>query len=103
MKGLILTLAEDDPDLASRIVTSAKKATLYKNFALDNYEQACMNPHNYGSSGRLNVYQHPHSWSLIIYFVVSTLIKIILYPGYNKLRNRNESSKDTSISKLLQT
>jgi hypothetical protein len=57
MKGLILGLAESDPDLASRIVTSAKKATLYKNFGLNNYEQASMNPHNYGSSGKLNIYR----------------------------------------------
>lgn len=77
MKGLILTLAEDDPDLASRIVASAKKATLYKNFALNNYEQAGMNPHNYGSSGRLNIYQPPHSWSLIKYFIFDQSICVI--------------------------
>jgi hypothetical protein len=59
MKGLILSLADSDPDLASRIVASAKKATLYKNFALNNYEQASMNPHNYANSGRLNVYHRP--------------------------------------------
>lgn len=57
MKGLILSLAESDPDLAARIVASAKKATLYKNFALNSYEQAAMNPHNYTSSGRLNLYR----------------------------------------------
>jgi hypothetical protein len=59
MKALILTLAESDPDLASRIVNSAKKATLYKNYALNNYETASMNPHNYRrSDGRLNIYEH---------------------------------------------
>ncbi len=50
-------MADSDPDLASRIVASAKKATLYKNFGLNNYEQAGMNPHNYSSSGKLNIYQ----------------------------------------------
>jgi hypothetical protein len=57
MKGLILSMADSDPDLASRIVASAKKATLYKNFGLNNYDQAAMNPHNYNSSGKLNIYQ----------------------------------------------
>lgn len=57
MKALILTLADNDPDLASRIVASAKKATLYKNFALNNYDTAALNPHNYRSDGRLNVYE----------------------------------------------
>jgi hypothetical protein len=58
MKALILTLADSDADLASRILTSAKKATLYKNFALNNYETASMNPHNYRKvDGKLKVYE----------------------------------------------
>jgi hypothetical protein len=56
MKKMILDLAEKDPDLAQRIVTSAKKATLYKNYSLNNFENAAMNPHNYRSTdGNLNV------------------------------------------------
>ncbi len=37
MKCLILSMANSDPDLAQRMINSAKKATFYKNFALNNY------------------------------------------------------------------
>lgn len=47
MKRIILDLTEKDPDLADRIIASAKKNVLYKNFSLNNFENAAMNPKNY--------------------------------------------------------
>ena len=54
MKKMILEMTENDPDLAARIMSSAQKSTLYKNFSLNNYETAGMNPQNmrYFSAGK---------------------------------------------------
>jgi hypothetical protein len=37
MKRMIIELAERDPDLADRIISSAQKTTLYKNYSLNNF------------------------------------------------------------------
>lgn len=37
MKRMILQLAEQDADLADRIISSAQKTTLYKNYSLNNF------------------------------------------------------------------
>ena len=57
MKKLILSIADQDEDLANRIVASAKKTTLYKNYSLNNLENSPKNPHNYRKTdGKLNAY-----------------------------------------------
>ena len=57
MKKMILTLSESDPDLAARLLSSAKKAAIYKNYTLSNYDNAAMNPRNFRPNGTLNIYQ----------------------------------------------
>lgn len=54
---MILTLSESDPDLAARLLSSAKKAAIYKNYTLSNYDNASMNPRNFRLNGTLNIYQ----------------------------------------------
>ena len=57
MKGMILQLAEKEPELAERIINSAQKQVRYKNYALNNYDNAGRNPHNFRSTdGKLNLY-----------------------------------------------
>ena len=45
-------------------MTSAQKNVRFKNFALNNYENAAKNPHNYRpTDGKLNIYE---GWSLFL-------------------------------------
>ena len=55
---MILQLSQKDPELAERFMTSAQKNVRFKNFALNNYENAAKNPHNYRpTDGKLNIYE----------------------------------------------
>lgn len=87
MKKLIVTLSESDPDLAARLLSSAKKAAIYKNYTLNNYDNAALNPRNFRSDGTLNIFQEWSSLKITVFSIEIKLLKQTI-----GILSRNKSS-----------